>query len=587
MNLLYLMIPSFQRRKVRRAARLMLLSVTFLLSGTALLIAQRKTSVQVDLSKDKAMVYSTSIGVGADRWDDKAYSPEALKTLQEAGFTLLSLPEGEGIDALYHWSSGKLVNPYKNDRIPAFADQNKFPAVVPAIDQLGTALVTVNYGTNLDGSGGGEPAEAAAWVAYANGQPSNTQVIGKDSSGNDWKTVGFWAGLRAAAPLATDDGYNHLRIGHPDPLGIMLWAIGQNPANNGFYGQDRTAGSDADNSGKYGEPPSPEPDLHAGKPNNSKDYARFESNPKMGPQAYGTAVVAYAKAMKAVDPTILVGAYVTLPPTGNIPHPYGAKWNESVLKAACGSMDFSAIGFWFNQGAEPDFNKWIDEDDLLLHYRFLGDVNNHSPDKNELEYTYGMLVNDLTDKYKKFCPAGHFPPLAITGIGTDNWLPAKNPTAMGIFAADSVAELLELGVYTVIWGPEHNPKGALYTAIMDSQGKTGPVYEGLKMLHTAAGPGDTFVQANSAVRELAVYAVKRRDGGMAMVFLNKNPEHTITTSVSISGYNFAGKGVRYDWNKETVLAGKGVTQAPIENLGANFTIDVPRYGITVVVIPAK
>jgi hypothetical protein len=54
-----------------------------------------------------------------------------------------------------------------------------FPAVVPAIDQLGTALVAVNYGTNLDGSGGGEPAEAAAWVAYANGQPSSTQEIGK------------------------------------------------------------------------------------------------------------------------------------------------------------------------------------------------------------------------------------------------------------------------------------------------------------------------------------------------------------------------------------------------------------------------
>jgi hypothetical protein len=64
-------------------------------------------------------------------------------------------------------------------------------------------------------------------------------------------------------------------------------------------------------------------------------------------------------------------------------------------------------------------------------------------------------------------------------------------------------------------------------------------------------------------------------------------EHAIATSVSISGYNFASKGVRYDWNKETVLAGKGVTQSPIENLGANFTIDVPRYGITVVVIPAK
>lgn len=122
---------------------------------------------------------------------------------------------------------------------------------------------------------------------------------------------------------------------------------------------------------------------------------------------------------------------------------------------------------------------------------------------------------------------------------------------------------------------------------MDSQGKTGPAFEGLRLLHTAAAAGDTFVQADSKVPTLAVHAVKRRDGGMALVFINKNLEHAITTSVSIGGYNFASKGVRFDWNKETVLAGKGVIQAPIENLGANFTIDVPRYGITVVVIPAK
>jgi hypothetical protein len=583
------MIPTFQRREARRAARLTMLFVAFLLSGPALLLAQNKTSVQIDLSKDKAMVYSTSIGAAADRWDNSAYSQEALKNLQDVGITLLRLPGSQGIDALYHWSTGKLVNPYQNDRIPAFPDQNKFPAVVPAIDQLGTALVAVNYGTNLDGSGGGEPEEAAAWVAYANGKIDSTQVIGKDSKGNDWKTVGFWAGLRAASPLATDDGYNHLRIGHAEPLGILLWTIGQDPYNNGFYGQDRTVGSDADVSGKYGEPGSPEPDLHAGKPNNSKDWSRFENNAKMGPQAYGAAVVAYAKAMKAVDPTILVGAYVMQPPTDNNAHARGSKWNEGVLKTACASMDFSAMddGFWLGNGLPPNWVDWVDEDDLLLHARYRGDPNNHHPDMNALGQAYGQMVGDLQGKYKKYCPSGHMPPLAITGIGTDLWLASQNSTAIGMFAADSVATLLELGVYTVIWSPIHSSKGARNPTLLDSQGKPGSAYEGFRLLHTAAAVGDTFVQVDSKLPTLAVHAVKRRNGGMALIFINKNVEHAITTSVSILGYNFASQGVRYDWSKETVLAGKGVTQAPIENLGANFTIDVPRFGITVVVIPAK
>lgn len=125
-------------------------------------------------------------------------------------------------------------------------------------------MITVNYGSNLNGDGGGEPAEAAAWVAYMNGKPDNPQVIGKDSKGNEWKTVGYWASLRASAPLATDDGFNALRIKHPAPIGILLWTVGFEPWNNGFYGQARTLGSDADNSGKYHESGSPEPDLHLG-----------------------------------------------------------------------------------------------------------------------------------------------------------------------------------------------------------------------------------------------------------------------------------------------------------------------------------
>jgi hypothetical protein len=134
--------------------------------------------------------------------------------------TSMRFPGNSRIDALYHWSTGSVINPYTNDRAPAFATERKFPAAAPVIDQLGTALITVNYGSNLNGDGGGEPVEPA-WVAYVKGKPDGTQAIGKDSKGNDWKTVGYWASLRASAPLATDDGYHALRIKHPNPMGIL------------------------------------------------------------------------------------------------------------------------------------------------------------------------------------------------------------------------------------------------------------------------------------------------------------------------------------------------------------------------------
>ena len=69
------------------------------------------------------------------------------------------------------------------------------------------------------------PGEASAvpltkGVAYANGKTSSKQELGKDSKGNDWKTVGYWASLRASSPLPTDDGFNHLRISHLDPIAV-------------------------------------------------------------------------------------------------------------------------------------------------------------------------------------------------------------------------------------------------------------------------------------------------------------------------------------------------------------------------------
>ncbi len=566
-----------------RRSRLMLsvMILGMILQGVTPLQAQLKTKVSVDPSQSKAVLYTTSIGIAADRWEQNAYDPATLQLLQDAGFTNLRFPGNNGIDALYHWSTGTITNPYTDDRAPAFPREKQFPAVVPVIDKLGTAIVSVNYGTNLDGSGGGEPAEAAAWVAYANGSPSNTQAIGKDSKGNDWKTVGFWASLRAASPIATDDGYNHLRIGHPAPLGILLWTVGNEPWNNGFYGQGHNPGSDADTSGKYGEAASPEPDLHDGKVKSSRDWGRHQSDAKVGPAAYGAAVVEYVKAMKAVDPKILVGAFVMQPPYAADADQRGKNWNASVLKAACASMDFSAAAFWEGKGAEPTLVDNVDEEDLLMLARDPMDVKNHFPGGNGLHYDYTQLARDLVEKYKKFCPSNHMPPLAITSLGIAGWLPAKNPAATALFSADAVTTLLETGAYTVVWSPIH----AISPILLDVKNQPQPAYYGIKLIHQVARPGDVFVGATSQLDTLAVHAVKKRDGGLGLLLINRDQARSVTVAVSVAGYNYAAKGTRYDYGKLTIDAGKSITESPIDNLGATFTVEVPRYGITAVVIP--
>jgi len=565
----------------------LLRNVSCALAGMALLLAaspvhaQLKTKVTVDPAQAKAILYTTSIGIAADRWDANAYDSATIQLLQDAGITNLRFPGNGGIDALYHWSTGTITNPYTNDRAPAFPREKMFPAVVPVIDKLGTAIVSVNYGTNREGTGGGEPAEAAAWVAYANGSPSNTQAIGKDSKGNDWKTVGYWASLRGASPLPADDGYNQLRIAHPAPLGIMLWTIGNEPWNNGYYGQGHTTGSDADTTGKYGEAASPEPDLHDGKVSSSRDWGRRQSDSKVGPAVYGAAVVEYAKAMKAVDPKILVGAFVIQPPVANDADQRGKNWNAGVLKVACASMDFSAAAFWEGKGAEPTFVDNVDEQDLLTLARDPMDPMKYIPGGNGLQYDFSLLAHDLVEKYKKFCPSGHQPQLAITSLGIAGWLPAKNPAATALFSADAMARLLETGAYTVVWSPTH----ALSPSFLDEKNQPQPAYYGIKLLHQVALPGDTFIGATSEMDNLVAYAVKRRDGGLGLLFINKDFSRSVTATVSVNGYTFAKKGTRYDYGKLTIDSGKTITEEPIENLGPTFTVEVPRYSVTAVVIP--
>lgn len=579
--------PLLSLRRNRPVRRLCSLSSALLLgmilSTAAPVLAQLKTTVHVDPAKGQAVLYTSSIGVAGDRWDPKAFDAASVKLLQDAGITSLRFPGNNGIDALYHWSTGAITNPYTNDRAPAFATERKFPAIAPVIDKLGDALITVNYGSNLDGTGPGEPAEAAAWVAYTNGKPANTQAIGKDSKGNDWKTVGYWASLRAATPLPTDDGFNALRIGHPEPMGILLWTVGFETWNNGYYGQAHTLGSDADNSGKYHESGSPEPDLHLGPVATSKDWGHHSENSKVGPQVYGAAVVEFAKAMKAVDPTILIGASLTLPITttgDNNPNPMGKNWNAGVLKAACASMDFGALTLFEGKGAPPDYNLNIEEDDLLRTGRDPLQNQQHFS-VSALNQDYAFLAVDLREKYKKFCPAGHAPPLAITNIGITPWLPPKNPVVHGLYVADATATMVENGVYAVEWAPIH----ALSPLLLDNNNQPQPAYFGLKLLHQVAHVGDTFVAASTPLDRLSVHAVKRRDGGLGLMFINKDSVQSITATVTVDGYSFATKGTRYDWGKPGSDAGTSITEAPVDGLGGTFTVVVPRYSITGLVIP--
>jgi alpha-L-arabinofuranosidase len=102
--------------------------------------------------------------------------------------------------------------------------------------------------------------------------------------------------------------------------GAKYWEIGNELYGNGYYGSSWETDDHADHS----------------------------------PTAYANNVLQYATAMKAVDPTIKIGAVLTAP--GNWPDSVvnagdNADWNKTVLSIAGSAIDF-AIVHWYPSGTD-------------------------------------------------------------------------------------------------------------------------------------------------------------------------------------------------------------------------------------------
>jgi hypothetical protein len=540
-----------QQFRVRSLVFVCATALALLLPAAAL--GQTKVKVSVDTGNVLNPLTSRSLGVGLDGYDGNATDAQTAQLLHYAGVYTLRYPGNSGRSGIYHFTlpSG-VINPYKDGKAPFFVSSNNFPAMAAFFDSFGSAIISVDYGSNLDGSGGGEPAEAAAWVAYANGDPASEQPLGKDSKGNDWKTVGYWAGLRAAAPITPDDGVNALRISHPKPIGIQLWQIGNEAWNNGFYGSDH-----AD-----------EFDLHDGLIPSEKDGGKHLANARLGSAAYAAGVAAFARAMKAIDPKILIGASFTTPTTNvswatGSPLNWGGDWDNELLKSACGEIDFGALRLVEGPSFPPDY-KVMNEEDLL----------------QSVSKDYNSIVVDLLERFHKYCPAGHTPRLAFTNFGVGSWLTINHPAAVALFAADGAATLIEHGTISVDWTSYHN------SLFIGDANKPGPAYFGYQMVHILANqPGDAFVETQSSSSLLAVHASKRRDGSYGLLLVNKDPKQPAQVAVHYSGDAPGAKGIRFDYGEEAFRAGKGLNRAPLDNLGASFTVEIPPYTATAILIP--
>lgn len=565
-----------QRPSERSWRSLMLADVlVLLLSG----LVWGQVSVNVQTSQVRAIMPWEGLGIHTSVYYNQFGNPALPGRIQEAGLTTLRYPGG-GYADVFHWSitraswengiTGGGLSPWWGEpgNFGYVGPGSDFAGFVRLLDKLpgSQAVITVNYGSAMKLVGGqsavpdygGQPQEAAAWVAYANGDPSlfgtpNDIVLGVDQQGNNWKTVGYWAKLRASTPTeyqqwATAAGlYDPLNaflaIGRPQPIGIKYWEIGNETFGTGYY--------DSGGSNGYS--------VNYDVPYPYTTYPRY-GNPNLSPAHYGQEVNQYAQWMKMVDPTIKIGAVLSTPPDDWSWDGYnGQHWNPEVLAQCAANIDFVVVHWypWAGNNANGD---------ALLSYpasKIPVMINGTTPG---LDSGANAGVRDWLAIYGN--PNAE---IMVTEFGYMGSLSSTVRTAAeAIFVADSYLTWLENGVLSVQY-LELLTKNFL----SDASGLTpGSAFYAVQMVHKMVEPGDAFVQASSGSSTLRVHAAVQEDGTVAVMLMNLSRTSAQTANVVIDGVALLDQVLRLS------TTGSGITQttltvSPGSNPGNVFSVSVP------------
>jgi hypothetical protein len=528
--------------------------------------------VQLNTSNSLTTLPQTAYGMHTSVYDaaltDVAGLPAALST---AGISMLRYPGGVYSDN-YHWAQYSLT-PWFASSVPACGiTQNGYLApntdlghFVKTLQATSTqAIITVNYGTSLAGAAGtrstgsygpntcsepntsGQPAEAAAWVAYANGSTTNTMSLGIDSAGFNWQTVGFWATLRASTPLAVDDGYNFLRIGQASPIGIKYWELG----NEIFY--------DGYNSNQNYET-----DLHAPYIYSNGYTGSFKSRSNVGaisPAAYGKNAIAFLQAMKAVDATIQVGLDLSSPNVDPIP----ATWNPAAIQAVCAGANFNFGILHYYPGS---FN-------AVTSAQLLSLPQSDMP----------RLLSTIATQVAQSCPSAGAVPIFVTETGPNGSYASGVPSQMtGLYAANVYLAAFAAGVVNVDWLELHSGSFLSYTNGVETPATA---YYGIELAHLFAAPGDKLVATTSSSTNLIARGSAKSNGSTGVFLLNADPANAATVLVTVAGASLSSSAKQYSYGIATTQTAQALPQSVLTvPSSSSFFVIVPPYTATTIIVP--
>jgi hypothetical protein len=341
--------------------------------------------------------------------------------------------------------------------------------------------------TGLDGmwtlSINGTAQEAAALVAFFNGDVDDVTPIGVDRNGRDWQTVGTWARLRA-------------EHGNPEPYPILLWEVG-----NEVYGSKPSAGG----------PECADFGWEDGWTCDGAEYVLGDGE--------HDGYLAVREAMRLVDPDISVGA------VGIGRQAEWGDWGNEVIAKAGDQLDFYVVHEYGFSGT-PRADDVVDRPGELWP-SLLADVNGALQ-----EMSAGRSVPVAITEYN----------LVAFQDGDSDRLMTQARNAF--FIADSIGQMAANGVsianqWNLANGRPAN--GTDYGLIDADTGVRSPQYYAMALW---AGFGDELLQITTAAIDeeaLRTYVGRADDGTITVLAINRTDKAAART-LRIEGLDGAVTG---------------------------------------------
>jgi len=319
------------------------------------------------------------------------------------------------------------------------------------------------------------------------------------------------------------------------------------------------------------------------------------------PYTYAQRFAQYWSQMKAVDPTIKIGA-VAIPGEDSFANYTDHPAHNPVTGVTHYGWTPVMLVTLKSLSVTPDF---------LIHHRYPQNPGNESDEGLLLSSgTWASDAADLRQQLNDYLGSAAAAPIEL--LATENNSvssgPGKQTTSLvnGLFMADSICAAMQTEFNAVVWwdlrnGQEtgNNNSPTLYGwrnygdyGVVDSANPPAPAdkyptyYVG-KLLKYFARGGDQLIAATSAYPLLSVCAAKRRDGSLALLVINKSATTALKANVKLNHATPAVNGNQYfygipqDDAAETGVGSADVASAPVSGISSNFSFSSPPYSATV------